>query len=294
MAKDEKYGLSHLKRDFPTDDVCLDFVFDSLHSRDCSCGGTYSKIKGRKQYQCSKCRFQIAPTAGTIFHKSDTPLTLWFHALWVFSNAKSGISAKELERQLATTYKTAWRILKLIREALGRDTHKLRGIVEMDAAYVGGKGDGGKDNKHQSRNIRAKSPVLGAVERGGEVRTKVVEDIGAAEHGKFLRENVETEGTALMTDSTKVLDNVAVGYERHTVNHSRKEWVRGGIYINTMEAYWAHVKRSIRGTHKVVSKKHLQSYLDAFSFHWNNRHSDTARFSALLGTVLLASKSQGT
>ncbi|MBP6860507.1 MAG: IS1595 family transposase [Candidatus Pacebacteria bacterium] len=284
-----KYGLSSLKRDFPTDAVCLDFIFDSLHSRECSCGGTYRRISGRKQYQCSKCRFQIAPTAGTIFHKSDTPLSLWFHALWVFSNAKSGISAKEMERQLEVTYKTAWRMLKLIRESLGKQTpKKLSGVVEVDSTYMGGKGDGGKDNMHQSRNIRAKSPVIGAVQRNGEVRTKVVPDIGADTHGRFLRENVEEEGTALMTDATKTLDNVAIGYERYMVNHSKKEWARGPIYINTIEAYWAHVKRSLRGTYKVVSKRHLQGYLDAYSFHWNNRHSDSQRFSALLGTVLLS------
>ena len=103
MAKKHKYSLGDLKRDFPDDKAVLDFIFDSLHSRECSCGGKYSVLKGRRQFQCSKCRFQIAPTAGTIFHKSDTPLTLWLHALWVFSNAKSGISAKEMERHLGLT-----------------------------------------------------------------------------------------------------------------------------------------------------------------------------------------------
>lgn len=283
-----KYGLKHLKTDFPTDDVCLEFVFDALHSRDCSCGGYYKKITGRKQYQCSKCRFQIAPTAGTIFHKSDTPLSLWFHALWVFSNAKSGISAKEMERQLAVTYKTAWRILKLIRESLGKDTYKLGGTVELDGAYIGGRGDGGEYNKHQKQVMARKAPVIGAVSRGGDVRAKVVGGMGAQEHKDFLEANVETEGTRLMTDSTKVLDTVAKGYERHMVNHSKKEWVRGDVYTNTMEAYWAHVKRSISGTYKGVSKKHLQGYLDSFSFHWNNSYSDKQRFSVLLGTILLA------
>ena len=109
-----KYGLSHLRKDFPNDQKCLQFAFDTLHSRECGCGGVYSPVKGRKQFYCSKCRFQIAPLAGTIFHKSDTPLTLWWHALWVFSNAKSGVSAKELERQLAVTYKTAHRMKRLI------------------------------------------------------------------------------------------------------------------------------------------------------------------------------------
>lgn len=132
MARKDKYSITDLKRDFPTDDACLIFLFDTLHTRKCSCGGTYSRLKGRKQFQCSKCRYQIAPTKETIFEKSTTPLTLWFHALFVFSNAKSGISAKELERQLGVTYKTAWRMLKLIREQLTQGKSKLSGDVEMD------------------------------------------------------------------------------------------------------------------------------------------------------------------
>ncbi len=291
MAKETKYGLTSLKKDFPTDESCLEFVFDNLHSRECSCGGTYSLLKGRKKFQCSKCRFQIAPAAGTIFHKSDTPLTLWFHALWVFSNAKSGISAKEMERQLEVTYKTAWRMLKLIREALGKDFTRLGGDVETDSAYFGGKGDGGEYNVRQSTVMRSKALVIGAVERGGRVRTKVVERNSAVEHGKFLEENVDPLfGTRLMTDSTSVLDNAARGYERFMVNHSRKEWVRGDVHINTMESFWSHVKRSIKGTHKAVSKQHLQGYLDAFAFQWSNSRNDRRRFAVLLGTVLLASR----
>lgn len=109
-----KYGLKQLRKDFPNDQACLQFAFDTLHSKECGCGGEYSPVKGRKQFYCSKCRFQIAPLSGTIFHKSDTPLTLWWHALWVFSNAKSGVSAKELQRQIGCTYKTCYRIRKLI------------------------------------------------------------------------------------------------------------------------------------------------------------------------------------
>ncbi len=291
MAKTDKYGKRSLEKDFPTDEACLEFVFDNLHSRECSCGGKYSLLKGRKKFQCSRCRFQIAPTAGTIFHKSDTPLTLWFHALWVFSNAKSGISAKEMERQLEVTYKTAWRMLRLIREALGKDFTRLGGDVEMDTAYFGGKGDAGPNNSRHSAMMREKSIVAGAVERGGAVRTRILKNNGAAEQGQFLREAVDPLwGTRLMTNGTNTLHNAAMGYDRHTVNHSKKEWARGDVHINTMESFWSHVKRSIKGTHKVVSKQHLQGYLDAFAFQWSNSRNDRQRFAVLLGSVLLASK----
>lgn len=171
MAKIDKYSIKDLQKEFPTDDVCVDYLFDTLHSRNCSCGGKYSKLKDRRQFQCSKCRFQIAPTAGTIFEKSTTPLTLWFHALFVFSNAKSGISAKEMERQLGVGYKTAWRILNLIRHSLKQDNRKLRGIVEMDEAYFGGKADSQQDSK------KNKAVVIAAVERGGEIRANTIPNL---------------------------------------------------------------------------------------------------------------------
>lgn len=108
-----KYGLKQFRKDFPTERACLDFIFETLHTPECACGGSYALREGRRQYQCSKCRFHIAPTASTLFYKSDTPLTLWFGAILAFSNAKSGISAKELERQLEVTYKTAHRMKRL-------------------------------------------------------------------------------------------------------------------------------------------------------------------------------------
>ncbi len=290
MAKDMKYSIRDLKREFPTDEVCTEFLFDALHTRECSCGGKYALIKGRRQLQCSKCRFQIAPTAGTIFHKSPTPLTLWFHAIFVFSNAKSGISAKELERQLGVTYKCAWRMLSLIRKALAQGDDKLSGDVETDSAFFGGRFKSGKNNERQKEAVAAKSLVMGAVERGGDLRVKVVHDMTAKTHGDFLSQNVEMEGTRLMTDSTNRLDKVALGYNRHAVDHHKGEYVRGDVYINTIEGFWGHVKRSITGTHKVISKKHLQSYLDGFVFLYNNRHNDNERFGLLLGTLLRASR----
>ncbi|MDO8482105.1 MAG: IS1595 family transposase [bacterium] len=287
--KSNKYGLSSLRKQFPTDDACLEFIFNALHTKECSCGGVYKRKEGRRQWQCSQCRNQIAPTAGTIFHKSNTPLTLWFHAVMVFSNAKSGISAKTIQRDLEVTYKTAWRILHLIRKALAQ-SGKLSGDVEMDTAYFGGRFRSGKNNARQSEAYKAKSVVMGAVERDGNARLSIVSDAKAVTHGAFLKETVEQQGTRLITDKTKVLDNVAFGYDRHTVNHRMHEYLRGDVHVNTIEAFWSHIKRSITGTHKVVSKKYLQEYLDGFVFLRNNRHSDSERFALLLGTLLRASR----
>ena len=286
MAKDTKYGIRELQAEFPTQDACLDYLFDTLHSRKCSCDGRYARINGRKQFQCSKCRYQIAPMAGTLFEKSTSPLSLWFHAIFIFSNAKSGISAKEMERQLNVTYKTAWRILKLIRASLKQDTRPLSGMVEMDEAFFGGKGVGGKYNKNQKKIMEDKAKVIAAVERGGEMRAKKVSDVSSQTIGSFLEDNVRPDGTCLMTDESNRYDKVAVGYDRLTVNHSKKKYAVDGIHINHIESFWAHVKRSIKGTHKVVSKKHLQEYLDGFVFHYNNRGNDKERFASLLLAIV--------
>lgn len=280
-----KYGLKQFKKDFPNDQACLQFAFNTLHSKECDCGGEYRAVEGRKQFYCSKCRYQIAPLADTIMHKSDTPLTLWFHALWVFSNAKSGISAKELERQLAVTYKTAWRILHLFRKALKQDG-LLSGDVEMDTAYFGGRFKSGKYNEKQKEAIAAKAVVMGAIERGGKARLLVVPDSTAKTHGDFLVETVSPNAERLMTDNTNRMDNVAKGFNRLSVDHSKGEYVRGDIHANTIDAFWSHIKRSITGTHKVVSKKFLQEYLNAFVFHRNNGGNDKQRFFALLENVM--------
>lgn len=286
ITKESRYGVNSFKRDFPNEEACLQFVFDSHHTRKCSCGGTYRLIDGRKQFQCSKCRFQIAPCANTIFHKSSTPLTLWFHAIFIFSNAKSGISGKEIERQLEVTYKCAWRILKLIRQSLKQSDQKLKGDVEMDSAYLGGVKSGGKNNEKLSQAVAAKAVVMAAVERNGEMRAEIVKDNSAATHKEFIDKHIEKGLTRLLTDKSNRYDKAVFGITRESVDHGRKEYTRGDVHINRIETFWSHVKRSIRGTHKAISQEHLQSYLDAFVFHYNNRYNDKERFASLVGSLL--------
>lgn len=284
--KSKKYGITSLHKEFPNDDAILTFIFNARHSTECSCGGIYQMRKGRKSFQCSKCRHHISPLAGTIFHKSDTPLTVWFHAILFFSNAKSSISAKELQRELEVTYKTAWRMAHLIRKALPKDDSPLSGDVEMDAGYFGGKHYAGKNGVNLSQVMAQKSVVMAAVERKGKTRAEVVPNASATTIKNFLWQNVSTNAT-LMTDSATTYDNVALPYKRESVNHSKGEYVRGRAHVNNVEAFWAHMKRSIKGTHKSVSPKHLQTYLDGFVWHRNNAGTDRARFSSLLSAVLL-------
>lgn len=285
--KTNKYTIQDLRKQFPNDEACAEYIFDCLHSRKCSCGGEYKQLKGRRQFQCSKCRYQIAPTANTIFHKSPTPLTLWFHTLFVFSTAKSGISAKQLESQIGVTYKCAWRILSQIKKALKQGDEQLKGIVETDIGFLGGHKFAGKNNEGMSENYKKKAKIMVAVERGGKMKAIVQNGATANEVEKFIRNNIEPK-SILMTDSAPAYGRVKGSYDHYSVNHSKKEFARGSFHINTIETWFAHLKRSIAGTHKAISKQHLQSYLDAFVFHYNNRHNDRARFSSLVGAVLHA------
>jgi len=285
MAIKDKFTIKDLKKQFPTDEACAEYMFDALHSRKCSCGGEYKQLKGRRQFQCSKCRFQIAPTAGTIFHKSPTPLTLWFHALFVFSSSKSGLSAKNLESQIGVTYKCAWRMLNQIKKALVQSNNQLKGIVETDIAFLGGHKYAGKNNENMSENYKKKAKVMIAVERGGLMKAVVQDGATAEDIEEFIRTNIEPR-SILMTDSAKGYKRLDKSYDRFSVNHSKKEFARGSFHVNTIETWISHLKRSLTGTHKAISKKHLQSYLDAFVCHYNNRHNDRARFSSLVGAVL--------
>ncbi len=272
MKKTDRYSLKELRKDFPDEDACLAFVFDATHSRECSCGGSYRPVSGRRKFQCSKCRYQIAPCAGTSFHKSDTPLSVWFHALFVFSCARSGLSAKELERQIGTTYKTAYRILRTFRQALAQDGPPLSGTVETDTGFFGG--------------FRSpKAVVQAARQRGGRMRAGVIERASAFDMFQFLRGAVR-KGSSLMTDGAKAHLQFQGDYAVRSVRHKGDGFVLGDVHVNGVESFFSHVKRSIRGTFKAVSAKRLQEYLDSFVFHYDNRHSDRKRFEILCRRIL--------
>ena len=189
-----KYTIKQFQKDFSTDDVCLDYLFAQRfgHLEDFS---KYYRVKKRKCYAHSETGEQVHPLAGTIFHKSRTLLTNWFYAIFLFSQSKNGVSAKELQRHLGVTYKCAWRMAKQIRELMQENPTMFTGTVEADETYVGGKG---KNNK-RGRGAENKTPVFGVVEREGSVVAKVVENCKASTVMPLIRENVGI-GANLMTD----------------------------------------------------------------------------------------------
>lgn len=280
-----KYTIKDFKRDFPNDDVCLDYIFQQRYSKEylCpKCGKTgFYRVSDRKCYACAWCGYQIHPLADTIFHKSSTKLTDWFFAIFLMSQSKNGVSAKEIERHLGVTYKTAWRIQKQIRSLMTQDNPMLGGTVEVDETYVGGKRRG-----KRGRGAEGKTIVVGMTERKGGVEARVVKDKNLSKVLPIMRKHIKI-GTHIMSDEYRGYKNMAsYGFRHGMVRHGLREYVRGDIHTNTIEGFWSQMKRSIDGTYHSVSPKHLQSYVDEFAYRYNHRASGVPLFHLLLGRLV--------
>jgi len=228
-----------------------------------------SRIKKRAVYECDGCGYQFSVRAGTIFHDSKLPLWKWFLAIYMMVQAKKGVSANQIKRMLGVSYKTAWFLCHRIRAAM-KDTSGdlLRGIVEIDDTYVGGKHPGGQPTKFDN-----KTTVIGAVERGGKVRLAAMPNRGKKNFNGFIARTVDGDVAAIYTDEYWRAGELGDENTVHpTVNHRRREYVLpGDIHTNTIEGVWALLKRSIAGSYHKLSVKHLPAYLDEVAFKYNNR-----------------------
>jgi transposase len=276
------YTIKQFKAEFPTDDACLEYIFKNRYGMGYKCPvcgkGRFYRVKNRRCFNCA-CGYQVHPVSGTIFHKSETKLTDWFFAIYLMSNSKNGVSAKELQRHIGCTYKTAWRIAKQIRSLMGQDRDKLSGIVEADATYFGGKG--------HKRGHSGKTPVMGIVQRGGEVKAKQVEDESTRSLLTMLKSNVKLGSRVITDDASAYNPNkvLMMGMMHDRINHSKDEYVKGDIYTNTIEGFFSQLKRSIDGTYHQVSVKHLQSYVNEFAYHYNSKSFGTSVFQNLLSRL---------
>lgn len=267
------YTIQNLRKDFPNDDACLEYIFKMKYPN-----AKYYRVKGRKTYADSKGN-QIYPLKGTIFEDSSTPLTLWFYAIYLFASAKNGVSAMELQRQLGTTYKCAWRIAKKIRSLMDEGGQMLSGIVEVDETYIGGK-------HNRAMKFSKKIPVIGMVERGGKVVAKAIPNRETHILLNKIKEHVE-KGSSIMSDEYSVYKKLGwFGYHHAYTKHGKKHYVRGKVHTNTVEGLWSIIKNGIRGSYHSISPKHLQSYLDEFSFRYNYRTSDVPVFCLLLARMV--------
>lgn len=260
---------------FPTEEACLDHLFQVRYGTDFNCPkcdrpAKYSRVKARRSYQCNWCANQLYPTAGTPFDRTRTSLRDWFYVMFLFTTTRNGVAAKRVQREIGVTYKTAWRMCDQIRSYMAAlDSDDPMGgpgeVVQIDETFVGG-----KSKRHRMR--ANKSVVIGMMENGGELVTRVV----ASTRKTDLLPQVQAfvlPGTEVHTDessSYRTLHNL--GFTHKKVNHSIKEYVGAdGRTVNALEGFWGMLKRGIYGTHISVSAKHLPKYLGEFEYRWNMR-----------------------
>lgn len=281
----QNYTLAEFNEQFPDQRACLDYMFKQRWPNggtcpDCGKKDCFYPVSERRSYSCSWCGHQLYPTAGTIFHKSSTSLKSWFFAIFLMSTSRNGVAAAEIERQVGVTYKTAWRMCHEIRKLMADGPSKLRGVVEADETYVGGKRKG-----KRGRGAAGKTPVVGLAERGGDVQAKVVPAVTTAQTFGNLARSVE-KGSTIYTDELAVYNYTkAFGFKHGVVNHGQKQYVLGPIHTNTIEGFWSQLKRSLDGTHHHVSGKHLQKYVDEFVFRYNRRFASASMFSLMTERV---------
>ena len=302
-TSESQYSLMEFMRDYPDDATCLDWLWRNRYSQDgehaycpkCEQERVFHKYESKQlkpSYTCIGCGYHIHPTAGTIFHKSSTSLHLWFYAMYLMTSTRCGISAKQLERELGVTYKTAWRIAYEIRNSLMGQTKDKLGKdagVEVDETYIGGKAH----NMHKARRARlggrgtaGKVPVFGAVERKGKVVAVTVPNVDGATLLPQVHEHV-IPASVVYTDEMGAYKYLAdKGYKHRKINHMEHVYVSGDVHTNTIEGFWSLVKRGIGGVYHAVSAKHLQGYLNEYSWRYNHRNGGRAMFETLLLRVL--------
>ena len=272
MSELKEMDLIKLMDDFNSDYKCREILEQLRWPNGVAClrcGSLYIRnTPSRNQYDCGSCGYQFSVTAGTMLHDSHLPLKKWFLATYLMTESKKGVSALQLKRILKVAYRTAWYLCHRVRAAMV-DAYPLplRGLVEIDETFVGGKvrgkGRGYKDNK---------ATVVGAVQREGKIVLKVIQARDRQTLHRFIEEVTADETEAYFTDEWAPYLGIADENTSHqTVNHSAEEWVRGDVHTNTVENVWSLLKRSIIGAYHHVSVKHLDAYLDELEWQFNNR-----------------------
>lgn len=251
--------------------------------------GNDKVYKTKAGYKCAaiQCNKNFTVTVGTIFEGSNIPLNKWFTAIYLYFSFKKGVSGLQLARTLKITQKAAFHLVHRMNEMAKSKEHiYLSGIIEADETFIGGKAH----NKHYSKRIKGpqgrgtvgKIPILGLLERGGKVVLKATFGVSQYTVQPFVRDHV-IEKSILMTDEHNAYRGLARDYTHHYVEHARYQYAIGDITTNSIEGFWATIKRSIMGVHHNLGRKHLQRYCHSYEFRFNTRHLEqNDRFDKLL------------
>lgn len=272
-------NIIEIYRRFPTQEACIRHLEKARWGDTPVCGycgstNTYP-LRVELRHHCNACRKSFSVTIGTIFFDTRLPMQKWFLAISLILNAKKGISSRQLARDLELPVKTAWSVAHRIRKAMKDDGSLLCGVVEMDEAYIGGKPRPGNkrddDDAPRGRGTR-KVPVVGMVERQGKVKAKAArkDELRAADLQALVRRNVDLDNAILITDEYTGYSGMKHLLAHKTINHSQR-YVDCLVHTNTIESFWAIVKRGIVGQFHKVSGKYLDRYLDEFCYRYNGR-----------------------
>ncbi len=291
-SSESQHSLMEFMRRFPNDTACLEYLWreryapDGEHAPCPKCNQVrsfrrYESEQLRCSWTCVACGLHVHPLVGTIFEKSSTSLHLWFYAMYLMASTRCGISAKQLERELGVTYKTAWRIAFLIRKYLmEQETEPLTGEVEADETYVGGVRRGTRRGRPGPESHKV--AVFGMVERKGRVVAVTVPNVKKATLMPHIERRVLPAST-VYTDELKSYDGLEQkGYPHKRIQHSEQVYVSGDVHTNTIEGFWSLTKRGIGGVYHAVSAKHLQGYLNEYAWRYSHRDDGQAMFETLL------------
>lgn len=287
-----RYTKKQFDAQFPNDAACLEWLKnrlypDGIYCENCEQVTKHYRLASSPSYSCEHCGDHVHPTANTIFHKSPTPLTTWFYAMYLMSATRCGISAKQIERETGVTYKTAWRMFKQIRSMLNPEKAGPLGgwnrKVEMDESYFGGKG--GRRGHPSVSDPRAKTSVVGMVQRKGEVRAFVAADTKSDTLRGLVKEHVLPQSIVFTDDYRAYNGFGARGYTHRRINHSEGVYVVGDTHTNTIEGFWSLVKNGLRGVYHNVGRHYLQTYLDEYGFRYNHRFDAQPMFTTFLHQI---------
>lgn len=261
---------------FPTQEKCIEYLElkrwkEGVKCVYCGSNKTCKHISGEsKRHQCWNCNKSFSVLVKTIFEDTNLPLQKWFLAISLMANAKKGISALQLSRDIEVSYKTAWNITRKIRKAMKDDNSELLcGIVQLDDTYIKTKKDDDDKRDGGSKKKLNNTPVV-AISSEGKIRAAKVDDIKSNTLLNLALENIQREAT-LHTDSAKAYFHFKQFFNHKTVKHNLEFVSPKGVHTNGVETFWSLLKRGIRGNFHHISKKYLQDYINEFQFRFNRR-----------------------
>ncbi|MBW7956044.1 IS1595 family transposase [Patescibacteria group bacterium] len=278
-------NLTRFLRIYQSDEACLETIKDlrwpdGIVCPKCRHIEKFYKITGRMGYACGKCGKHVYPLKGTIFEKTTLSLQMWFYAIFVITSTRSGVSAKQLQRELEVSYVTSHRMFKRIRAAMVEPEQALSGIVEVDETYVGGKTTN-RRHKYGVSHVR-KQVLMGMVARGGRVKVVHIPNIGKHTLLGQIKKNI-TPGATIMSDELPSYRWLSrMGYIHKSVEHAKGEYANGDSYTNTIENFWSHLKRGIYGVYRKVSPEYLGAYANEYAWRYNYRKKPEMMFPDLL------------